>query len=321
MKAAILYQFGTSPVYGDFVEPTATPGQQMVTVNAASIKNIDKGIASGAHYSSHKKLPAITGIDGVGTLENGQRVYAGSQSGFMAEKTLISERNYVPIPDQLDDVTAAALPNPALSAWFALHYRAAIQPGDTVFINGATGVTGKLAIQLAKYLGAGKVIASGRNPEILESLYELGADEIISLTKDDDDFNASVAKAFKEKPFDIVVDYLWGKPAEILLHVLSGNDLEAVAHRTRYVTVGEMAGPTINLSSAALRSAAIEIYGVGGGSIPKEIMQKVPGEILPLLFGLAASGDLKIQTEVMSLKDVASAWSLKSAGKRLVLVP
>lgn len=321
MKAAVLRQFGTAPVYDDFADPIPGDGELLVKIAAASIKNIDKGIASGAHYSSGKNLPVVTGIDGVAVLANGQRVYAGSTSGFMAEKAVISGSKYILLPDSVDDVTAAALPNPALSAWFSLAYRTAIQPGDTVYINGATGVTGKVAIQLARYLGAGKIIASGRNSHILETLGDLGADEVISLAQEENALRQSLRKAHSENPFDIVIDYTWGRPAEILLEALGGNSLEAEAHRTRYVTVGEMAGPIVQLPSGLLRSAAIEIYGVGGGSIPREVMKKVPGETLPLLFDLAATGRLKIDTEVVALKDIESAWTRNASGKRLVVVP
>ncbi|MCF0069283.1 zinc-binding alcohol dehydrogenase family protein [Dyadobacter sp. CY261] len=320
MKAAILNQFGASPVYGDFPEPAPSKGQQLIRVKAASVKNIDKGVASGAHYSSHGQLPVVMGVDGVGMLENGQRVYAGGGSGMMAEFATIPAR-YVAVPDAIDDVTAAALPNPALSAWFSLVSRAGIQPGDTVYVNGATGVTGKVAIQLARHLGAGRIIAAGRNEHILKSVLELGADEVVVLKEEEDKLAKRIADLHEASPFDIVIDYTWGKPAEMLLNALAGNDLHAEAHRTRYVTVGEMAGPTIQLPSAFLRSSAIELYGVGGGSISKEVMQRVPGEILPMLFSLAAEGKLRIDTIVMPLQDVAKAWTLQTPGKRIVLVP
>ncbi len=322
MKAAVLHQIGTAPRYEEnFPEPVAKTGEQILFVKAASIKNIDKGIASGAHYSSHATLPAATGIDGVGLLENGQRVYAGQATGFMAEKVIISGSKYIPVPDNIGDATAAALPNPGLSAWFSLAYRAAIQPGETVYINGATGVTGKIAIQLAKYLGAGKVIALGRNQEILETLTDLGADAIISLAQPENELKQSLTAIIAKSRPDIVIDYTWGRPAELLLEALGGSDLHAEAHRTRYVTVGEMAGPVIRLPSGIFRSAAIELYGIGGGSIPREIMKRVPGEILPLLFELAATGRLKIETEIVRLKDIEQAWNRNPAGKRLVVMP
>lgn len=217
MKASVLCQYGVAPKYYDFADPIPNEGQQLLIVKAASIKNIDKSIASAAHYSSHTLLPFVTGIDGVGILENGKRIYAGQTTGFMAEKAIVTNPDYVFLPDNIDDVTAAALPNPGLSAWFSLTYRAAIQPGDVVYINGATGITGKIAIQLAKYLGAGKIIASGRNAQVLETLRDLGADEIISLAQNENDIRKALKSTLSQKPFDIVIDYTWGRPQKFFL--------------------------------------------------------------------------------------------------------
>ncbi|GAB4056434.1 quinone oxidoreductase family protein [Spirosoma litoris] len=323
MKAAVIHQFGETPRYEEVADPIIqSENELMMTVQAASIKNIDKSQARGSHYDRSKQLPAIVGTDGVGELPDGSRVYAFYAGSTMAEKALVRKGGYVVLPDGIDYITAAALPNPGLSAWFSLYYRAGLQPGETVLINGATGVTGKIAIQLAKYFGAGKVIATGRNPQALATLPDLGADVVISLAQSDADLQAALKAEQRELPFDVVIDYTWGHPAELILSVLAGNDFMAEAHRTRYVTVGEMAGPTIQLASGVLRSAAIELYGVGGGSIPKEVMQKVPTEILPKLFDLIATGKLKIETEAVALSNVERAWNQsETGGKRLVLVP
>ncbi|MBD2702015.1 zinc-binding alcohol dehydrogenase family protein [Spirosoma sp. BT702] len=323
MKAAVIHQFGEVPRYEDITDPVPQNEQELVmTVKAASLKNIDKGQANGSHYDSHKKFPAVVGTDGVGVLPDGSRVFTFFSGATMAEKAIVQKGSFVPLPDTIDDVTAAALPNPGLSAWFSLVTRAGLQPGETVLINGATGITGKTAIQLAKQLGAGKIIVTGRNAQNLAMLPELGADVTISLLQSDDDLRTAFKEEFKKSPINVVIDYTWGHPAEILLSALTGNDLMAVAHRTRYVTVGSMAGPTIQLASDTLRSAAIELYGVGGGSIPKEVMQKIPTEILPQLFDLVATGKLKLDTEAVPLSEVSSAWERSgTAGKRYVLVP
>ncbi|WP_162388041.1 quinone oxidoreductase family protein [Spirosoma endbachense] len=323
MKAAVIHQFGEIPRYEDFADPIPqTEDDLILTVKAASIKNIDKYQAKGSHYDRYKNLPAVVGTDGVGILPDGTRVFAFYAGATMAEKALVRSGAYVVLPDAIDSITAAALPNPGLSAWFSLYYRAGLRPGETVLINGSTGVTGKMAIQLANYFGAGKVIATGRNPQTLATLPNLGADVVISLAQSDADLQAALKTELKKKPVDVIIDYTWGHPAEILLRTLTGNDFMAEAHRTRYVTVGEMAGPTIQLASDTLRSAAIELYGVGGGSIPKEVMKKVPTELLPKLFDLAARGLLTIETEIISLKDVEQAWEQgETAGKRFVLVP
>ncbi|NHA03565.1 zinc-binding alcohol dehydrogenase family protein [Mucilaginibacter sp. HC2] len=317
MKAAVLYRVGEIPQYADFAEPIPAPHEQLIHMKAASIKNLDKGRAKGTHYDKHKNYPAIVGVDGVGVLEDGTRVYAGSQTGMMSEKALINKSWYVSVPDELDDVTAAAIPNPAISAWLSLVYKGKLKAGDTVLILGATGITGKLAVQIARHLGAGKIIAIGRNQQALD---KLDADVSISLNQSDDDIKQAIKAETAKTPFDVVIDYLWGKPAELLLNTLAGHDLNAtIDHITRYVQVGEMAGSAINLPAAILRSTAIELTGAGGGSISKEVIVKIQTEILPEVFKLAAEGKLSIDTLAIPLKDVADAWQQEAQGKRVVI--
>ena len=317
MKAAVLYQAAAIPQYADFAEPIPSEYEQIINVKAASIKNLDKARAKGAHYDKHENYPVIVGVDGVGMLADGTRVYAGSATGMMSEKALINKHWYVPIPDELDDVTAAAIPNPAISAWLSLMYKGKLKKGDTVLILGATGITGKLATQIARHLGAGRIIAIGRNQQALNNL---DADVTISLNQSDDDIKQAIKAEAAQKPFDVVIDYLWGKPAELLLSTLAGNDLNAtVDHTTRYVQVGEMAGSAINLPAAILRSTAIELTGAGGGSISKEVISKIQTEILPEVFKLAAEGKLSIDTLVIPLKNVTEAWQQDAQGKRVVI--
>ena len=323
MKAAVIHQTGEIPQYEEIADPIIKAGQQRGLVKAASIKNLDKSLAKGSHYDkSYRQFPAIVGVDGVVILEDGTRVYTGSVPpyGMMAEKTAVSPGYTVPVPDGLDDITAAALPNPAASAWMALAWRGQFKPGDNVLILGATGITGKLAIQIARHLGAGKIIAAGRNESKLEELKVMGADEVISLSQPEDDIKAAFKSANKETPFDIVLDYLWGRPAELLLDALTGHDLRAEGKVTRYIHIGEMAGSTIQLPGAVLRSTGLELYGSGGGSISKEAMVSLFTEIVPTIFRLAAEGKLIIDTEVVPLSGIAEAWQRAgSDGKRIVV--
>ena len=156
----------------------------LVRVKAASLKNVDKMMASGSHYDRLPDLPCVCGVDGVGLLDDGTRVYCGGARppfGMMAERTVVSRAWCLPVPEQVDDVTAAALPNPALSAWLSLVWRAQLRPAEMVLILGATGVAGQLAVQIAKHLGAERVVAAGRNRRVLTTLRDLGADATIAL--------------------------------------------------------------------------------------------------------------------------------------------
>ncbi len=318
MKAAVLHTLGDPPRYEDFPDPEPGQNEALVHVKAASLKNVDKAMASGSHYDSHRGLPVVCGVDGVGVLDDGTRVFCGGcrpPYGMMAEKTVVSRVRCLPVPDGVDDDTAAALPNPALSSWLPLVWRARLKPGETVLILGATGVAGKLAIQIAKHLGAGRVVAAGRNQQVLQTLPDLGADATIDLGQADHELIAAFAD---QKHFDIVLDYLWGHPTEILLNALTGHDVMAETDSLRLIEIGEMAGPTISLPAAALRSSGIEIYGSGGGSIPHTAIF----EVFPQLWALAAGGKLRIDTEPVPLAEIQNAWQRTDVpGRRLVIKP
>jgi len=167
MKAAIVRQAGQTPIYGDFPEPVPAPGDSRITVTAAAISNVARSRASGAHYSSSGEFPLVAGIDGVGRLDDGRRVYFALPRppyGSMCERTVAPTTQCLPVPDSLDDVMAAAIANPGLSSWVAFTERARLKAGETVLVNGATGMAGQLAVQIAKHLGASKVIATGAQP-------------------------------------------------------------------------------------------------------------------------------------------------------------
>jgi NADPH:quinone reductase-like Zn-dependent oxidoreductase len=319
MKAAVLHKLGTSPQFQEFENPTAQEGEVTVKVRAASLKPIDKVMASGAHYASFRELPTICGVDGVGTLDDGLRVYFGGPRrpyGTMAEMAAAPRTFCFPIPEKVDDVTAAALINPAASSWLSLKWRAQLKPKETVLILGATGVAGKLAVQIAKILGAGRVIAAGRNPKVLESLTALGADATIQLDKSGQELTQAFREAVKDG-VDVVLDFLWGPPTEALVSVLTGHDLASQPRITRLIEIGESAGATISLPGAALRSSGLEIYGSGGGSVPMKAIL----EVVPQILEQAALGNLRIDTKQIPLADVETVWNEKSeGGERVVFV-
>jgi NADPH2:quinone reductase len=321
VNAAVLHTLGKPPRCEDFPDPHPGPDEVRVRVKAASLKNIDKAMAGGSHYDRHRELPVVCGIDGVGILDDGSRVYCGGSRppyGMMAEQTVVSRAWCLPIPDGVDDVTAAALPNPALSSWLPLVWRARLQPGETVLVLGATGVAGKLAVQIARHLGAGRVVAAGRHARVLKTLPDLGADAVIALDQADQELTAAFVREASHKRFDVILDYLWGHPTEVLLEALTGHDVKAESSRIRLIEIGEMAGPAISLSAAALRSSGLELYGSGGGSIPHTAIF----DAFPELWALAAGGALRIDTEAVPLADVESAWLRRDVhGRRIVIVP
>ena len=320
MKAAVLNAFGEAPRYADFADPVAGENEVIVEVKAASLKNLDKGRALGSHYDSHVQLPTIVGIDGLALLPDGSRIYCGmprAPYGMMAEHAPIGPRYRFPVPDGVDDATAAALPNAGMSGWLALTERAEFQAGGTVLVMGATGVSGRLAVRIAKHLGASRVVAAGRNEQVLEELLDHGADAIVPLRKDPEALSRAF-QAEKGEGYDVVLDYLWGPPMEALLHTLTGHDFGAVPRRTRIVQIGSMAGQGIQLPADVLRSSAIELMGSGGGSVSPSAMAAT----FPKLFALAEQGILTIDTEVVRLSDVQAVWDRPvEGGRRVVFVP
>ena len=164
MKAAIVLEAGKCPVYGDFREPVAGDNEVRINVTTAALSNVVRSRASGTHYSSSGDLPFVVGIDGVGHLDDGRRVYfvlPKPPLGSMSERTVVRREQCLALPGELDDVTAAAIANPGMSAWAAMKERAKLAAGETVLVNGGTGTAGRLAVQIAKYMGAKKVNCDG----------------------------------------------------------------------------------------------------------------------------------------------------------------
>lgn len=321
MKAAVIYKRGELPEYTDMEEPVVHGEDELlVNVKAAAIKHIDKSVASGKHYSSEdKKNATIIGGDGAGLLEDGTRVFALGVSGMVAEKAVIEKRMMVKLPDGLSDVAAAALPNAVAGSAMGLLYRAEMKKGETVLINGATGFTGKMAVQIAKHYGAGKIIVTGRNEQSLQNLLSLGADEAISLKQSDTDITARLKSIHNHTPIDVVIDYLWGHTAALILASLKGKG--SFTHKTRFVSIGAVTGDIIQLSAENLRSVDLMLSGSGLGSWTKQQMQALFTEILPEMFQLAATGKLQVDTISVKLEDIGKIWDMQVPdGKRLVVV-
>ena len=234
----------------------------------------------------------------------------------MAQRTVVPQALTFPVPENVNDETAAALPNPGVSAWLSLAYRAKLAQGENVLILGATGVTGKLAVKVAKLLGAARVVAAGRNQKALSTLHDLGADATISLALPEPELREAFLREAGQSGFQVVIDYVWGRPTETFLAAITRKEFAAMKSETRFVQVGESAAPTITLSAAVLRSTAVTILGTAG--IP-------PFNVLIDAFqqvtAYAANGELQIETERVPLPDVEEVWHRDQPGRRLVIIP
>jgi NADPH:quinone reductase-like Zn-dependent oxidoreductase len=328
MKAAVVGGPGQKPQYTDFPEPVTKEGEKLVSVRAAALSHFTKGRASGAHYSSDGMFPAVAGADGVGVTQDGRRVYfvlPEAPNGAMAETTVVRSSQCVDLPADIDDVTAAAIANPGMSAWAALMERAHLLAGETVLINGATGTAGRLAVQIAKHLGASKVIATGRDAEALEEVRGLGADVVIPFDLDSSNNGPSnlpgskhYEAALKEQfaaGINVVVDYLWGKSAETVIVAIA----KAIDDATpvRFVHVGGASGGDIELPGAALRSSAIVLMGSGNKSIP---LPRLLASIKSV-FDAFVPARLRIKTKVVPLAEVRETWDDNGKSRIVFVLP
>ena len=319
MHAAVVRRFDRPPRYESYDTPTPTgPDEALVDVLAAGLHPRVRTDASGRHYTSTGALPMVPGIDGVGRLPDGRQVYfvtANDPWGSMAERAVVDMRRVVPLPEDADPLKVAAAMNPAMSSWVALRRRVPLQPGQSVLVLGATGNAGSMAVQVAKRLGAGRVVGAGRNQERLAGLPAAGADEVVALTDDWEQTARRLAAAAAEA--DIVIDYLWGEPAAAAMMAL----LTARADRSRvmdWVQIGAMAGPTLELPSVLLRSANLRVQGNGQGAVSTAAYVAE----LPALIQEIEEGTIAVAVHPVPLADVETAWlSPDAPGERTVFVP
>lgn len=315
MHAAVVRHFNQPPRYEEFDSPVASgEHEELVDVLASGLHPRVRSQANGSHYSADGALPFIPGIDGVGRRPDGSHVYfvlLDTPFGAMAAHTVIDRRRSVPLPSEADPVLLAAAINPGMSSWIALQRRIILKPGESVLILGATGVAGQLAIQAARYLGAGKVIAAGRN---LAALKSQPVDALISLTDPEEVISEAFASQLRDQGIDVVIDYLWGRTTELFLGALAKGFRPEATQRTRLVEVGAITGNTISLPASTLRSVDLSIQGSGFGSVPlDQIMSAIPE-----FFSLAAQGHLGVAVESVPLSQVEQAWSAVEKGKRIV---
>ena len=320
MKAAIVHAFDRPPRYGSMDAPQPLAGEVLVQVQAAALSQLVRAQANGSHYSSGKALPVVPGADGIGTLADGRRVYFAfprAPLGAMAEVVAVPADCCVEIPDSVDDITAAAMALPGMSSWAALQERAHFQAGERVLVNGAAGASGRLAIQVAKFLGASHVVATARKPAVEAELRALGADAFISLDQPAEQLSAALSEqlhgAGPGTGIDIVLDYLWGPPAVSILEAFASHGHGPTAPRLRFVNIGMLAGKSLQLNAGTLRSTGLELLGSGMGSVPNQRIVQVVGKLLQA----AAPAAFKIDAQALPLSEVEAAWQRPSS-ERLV---
>ena len=304
MRAAVLRSVGAVPEVGEFPDPIARDGQEVVNVSVAGLNPVDLARASGS--MGDPVLPSVVGREGVGRLKDGTRVYFNpslSPYGSWGQRTLVKQDRTFPVPDDLDDGLAVGMGIPGLAAWIPLEHHARLQPGENVLVLGATGIVGQIAVQAAKILGAGRVVAAARHSDALAAITALGADALVTLGADDD---ADALKSEAGDGYDVVIDPLYAAPFEAALG--------ATAAGARLVTIGQTAGPTATIAFRALQGRTH--IGHGNQSVADHVLRDAYAKLTQH----AAAGRIYVQVRRYDLDHAPDAWKAQADGPHSKLV-
>ena len=308
--AARITRHGQAPVVREVDLPVVGEGQVLVTVTAAPIVPLDLLCAGGTSYFGPPDLPYTPGVQGVGRLPDGIRVWFTTAAGMrpgdgaLARHCVVSAASVLPVGEAVPDAVVAGLGLSAVAAAGALS-RAGFAAGETVAVLGARGVVGQVAVQLARVRGAARVVAvqrgGGRAP---------GADAVVDAALAGPELAAALAVALPDGA-DVVVDPVWGPVAEVAATVLRNGG--------RLVNLGDSAGAAASFPSALLRSRRIDVRGYTNLS---QTWAEQCAALLEVL-ELVEAGRLAVDVTTYPLADVERAWAdhaLQAPGRGRVVV-
>jgi NADPH2:quinone reductase len=312
MRAALIREVGAVPETGETEEPAG----ETIEVLAAPINPIDLSVSRGILATGHPDLPYVPGCEAVGRTADGRTVwiFGGSlgrtSNGAMAEHASIGDAHAIDVPEGADPALAAGLGIAGLAGWLPFAWRAPLRGGENVLVLGATGSVGLVAVQTAKVLGAARVVAAGRSAEGLERATQVGADATVCIDEADD-LVAAFKDAFAGEGPSYVFDPLWGEPAAAAV--------QAAVPWATVVNLGQSAGPTSELASAAVRFKSLSIFGHTNFAASREELAKHYHRLV----GHAVAGEIRLDVERVELDAVADAWrrQAEGAGTKLVVVP
>ncbi len=314
VRAAVLHEHGGTPRCDEFDEPSDAAQGVIVDVAAAGLHHFDLHKASGTFYTGPPPLPSVVGTDGVGRLADGRRVYFDetiAPYGSMCERTLVAPDGLLEVAGDVPDTVAAALGNTGLAAWLALTWRAELRPGETVAVLGATGAVGAIAVQAARVLGAGRVIAVALSDErLVARLRQLGPDAVIESDRVDD--LTAALRAAAPNGLDVTIDLLWGEPALAAMR--------AAARFARHIEVGNLTAGEMALPAPLIRSLSLDVRGFSVALPPLEVKRAGYRRLTEH----AARGEITVDVQPVALKDIAGAWERQrqaAGGPKQVIVP
>jgi NADPH:quinone reductase len=312
MRAAVVRELGRVPELTEVPKLSPGPEEALVEVLAVPLNPVDIATGAGRFYGGHPELPYIPGCECVGRVAgSGEVVWANGgglgtkRDGCLAERVAAPESALLPIPEGADPVLAGAFGIAGLAGWLPIAWRAPLEGGETVLVLGATGSVGLVAVQAARILGAGRIVAAGRSAEALERAREVGADETVVLGEEN-------ARRFRDacggRGADVVIDPLWGEPLAAAL--------DAAASGARVVNVGQSAGPETTITSANVRGKELEILGYSNFGAPRDVVAREYRRLVEL----GTAGDVRLDVERVPFEGVSAAWERQAAGTRTKLV-
>jgi NADPH2:quinone reductase len=325
MKQIIVKEFGTPEnlILQDVPMPSAGEGQIVIKVEAAGV-NFSDGMQRRNQYVFPVPLPYLPGFEvagivteigkGVKDISIGDRVVAMlPNGGGYAEYAVTASYLAAVIPPTISAQESLALQVQGLTAYLLLKDSAKLQAGQTVLIHAAAGGVGTLLVQIAKQMGAGKIIATASNAEKLSIPESLGADELINYTEPD--WVQKVKDATAGNGAELIIDSTGG---EILR-----NSLKCLAPFGRLISFGNPTGGSTSIEAFSLVNNNQSLLGFGLASYFEKpnLMQ----EAYNYLFSQTATGKLKVHIgQTYPLKHAAQAHrqmeNRQTTGK-IVLIP
>lgn len=314
-RAAVIEDYGSPPT---IVERVAGAKGARLELRAAALNPADLAIASGSFPAGSPALPYVPGIDGVGIVEESEHFSPGSRVGILgggvgvardgtwAERLCVPETALLPLPDSVDDITAAALLTPGLAAWLALTHAARLQEGESVLVLGAGGAVGTVAAQAARLLGARRVVAVARDSERV-----MGRADAPDMTvaAGEESLIDALREAVGDHPPDVVVDPVFGPAFEAALAV--------AAPEARLIHVGQAAAPSVTLASGLLRGKRLTVRGLSVFFVPRDALEAGAKALLEH----AATGRIALDDiRTLPLERASEAWAAQAAGQAVKLV-
>jgi NADPH2:quinone reductase len=284
MRAILVTEFGGPEVLvaTEVPDPEPGPGQVLIAVDHSGVNYADTHQAENT-YLSRTQLPFVPGGEVVGRTPDGRRVVALVDSGGYAQRAVAEASRVFDVPDAVDDATALALVVQGATAWLLLHRTAHVQPGESVVVHAAAGGVGSLAVQLAKAVGAGRVIATASTPEKRDLAVSLGAD--VALDAATDDLTAALREANGGRRVDVVLDMTGGDVTDQSVAAL------APFGRLAFYGMASRRPP----SPIALGSLLAHSTSVAGMWLPHAFtVPRLMSHVMSELFAAVADGSLRV---------------------------